>query len=79
MFCFYRLFQLRLQADESDVLKRDFEKTKNDLIKQFSEIVLEKNNLEKEVSYFQCFDFGTESLPFLLQSWYLKESNQTFC
>ncbi|KAK7601057.1 hypothetical protein V9T40_008498 [Parthenolecanium corni] len=40
--------QLRLQADESDVLKRDFEKKKNDLIKQFSEIVLEKNHLEKE-------------------------------
>lgn len=40
--------QLRFQAEDSEVKRHNFEKTRNDLMKQMSEIVTEKNNLEKE-------------------------------
>jgi len=41
--------QLRLQAESSEITRRNLERARLDAFRQFSEIAAEKDNLEKEV------------------------------
>lgn len=43
------IFQLKMQADESEATRRRLESARNDVVKQVTAIVAEKDSLEKEV------------------------------
>lgn len=45
------LLQLKLQADESEATRRRLERARNDVVRQVTAIVAEKDSLEKEVYY----------------------------